>query len=102
MIAVMSEAGVTSNAGLNTGDSAGAVCWAPTPRTSAGSRSSIGMCSPEASVGADRESTRLNSSHSQISDAVFCLEKKKKAVSDIWLSIDETQQRALVVAYNHF
>src|SRR2546430_13102546 len=39
MIAVMSEAGVTSNAGLNTGDSAGAVCWAPTPRTSAGSRS---------------------------------------------------------------
>src|SRR2546430_7574145 len=24
----------------------------------------------------DRESTRLNSSHSQISDAVFCLEKK--------------------------
>src|SRR2546430_12385174 len=26
---------------------------------------------------ADRKSTRLNSSHSQISDAVFCLEKKK-------------------------
>src|SRR5256886_15310436 len=26
----------------------------------------------------DRKSTRLNSSHSQISDAVFCLKKKKK------------------------
>src|SRR2546427_6104570 len=28
---------------------------------------------------ADRKSTRLNSSHSQISYAVFCLKKKKKA-----------------------
>src|SRR3712207_8275782 len=26
----------------------------------------------------DRESTRLNSSHANISDAVFCLKKKKK------------------------
>src|SRR5688572_32170304 len=30
-----------------------------------------------AAVGADRKSTRLNSSHSQISYAVFCLKKKK-------------------------
>src|SRR5688572_31635427 len=29
----------------------------------------------------DRKSTRLNSSHSQISYAVFCLKKKKKTVS---------------------
>src|SRR5438270_8818176 len=29
----------------------------------------------------DRKSTRLNSSHSQISYAVFCLKKKKKKVS---------------------
>src|SRR5688572_32446150 len=29
-------------------------------------------------VHADRKSTRLNSSHSQISYAVFCLKKKKK------------------------
>src|SRR5688572_32092633 len=29
---------------------------------------------------ADRKSTRLNSSHSQISYAVFCLKKKKNAV----------------------
>src|SRR2546430_8486600 len=30
---------------------------------------------------ADRKSTRLNSSHSQISYAVFCLKKKKKMLS---------------------
>src|SRR5688572_31735242 len=29
-------------------------------------------------AGIDRKSTRLNSSHSQISYAVFCLKKKKK------------------------
>src|SRR5688572_31067248 len=33
----------------------------------------------------DRKSTRLNSSHSQISYAVFCLKKKNKA-SVLWLS----------------
>src|SRR2546427_6447581 len=31
-----------------------------------------------ANVALDRKSTRLNSSHSQISYAVFCLKKKKK------------------------
>src|SRR5205085_3839402 len=31
----------------------------------------------------DRKSTRLNSSHSQISYAVFCLKKKKKIENDI-------------------
>src|SRR2546427_9322962 len=31
----------------------------------------------------DRKSTRLNSSHSQISYAVFCLKKKKKNNRDI-------------------
>src|SRR2546427_2295424 len=30
--------------------------------------------------GRDRKSTRLNSSHSQISYAVFCLKKKKKEI----------------------
>src|SRR2546427_7519651 len=29
-------------------------------------------------IGTDRKSTRLNSSHSQISYAVFCLKKKKR------------------------
>src|SRR2546430_11614379 len=35
---------------------------------------------------ADRKSTRLNSSHSQISYAVFCLKKKKKLISDLEFS----------------
>src|SRR5688572_30984307 len=37
----------------------------------------------------DRKSTRLNSSHSQISYAVFCLKKKKKKSQ---LSTDENPQ----------
>src|SRR2546427_4410086 len=32
-------------------------------------------------LGKDRKSTRLNSSHSQISYAVFCLKKKKKTTN---------------------
>src|SRR5688572_31860420 len=32
----------------------------------------------------DRKSTRLNSSHSQISYAVFCLKKKKKIECRTW------------------
>src|SRR2546427_6715302 len=32
----------------------------------------------------DRKSTRLNSSHSQISYAVFCLKKKKRHVGRAW------------------
>src|SRR5688572_31621058 len=34
------------------------------------------VASVSGQVGADRKSTRLNSSHSQISYAVFCLKKK--------------------------
>src|SRR5688572_31210512 len=33
---------------------------------------------PDPHAAVDRKSTRLNSSHSQISYAVFCLKKKKK------------------------
>src|SRR2546430_4128370 len=33
-------------------------------------------------LGSDRKSTRLNSSHSQISYAVFCLKKKKNKTSE--------------------
>src|SRR2546430_13625375 len=33
---------------------------------------------PGGGISRDRKSTRLNSSHSQISYAVFCLKKKKK------------------------
>src|SRR2546427_2538080 len=35
-----------------------------------------------AQMSLDRKSTRLNSSHSQISYAVFCLKKKKKKTTD--------------------
>src|SRR5690242_20804741 len=34
--------------------------------------------------GADRKSTRLNSSHMSISYAVFCLKKKKKKYKEDW------------------
>src|SRR2546430_9982959 len=36
----------------------------------------------EIGSGTDRKSTRLNSSHSQISYAVFCLKKKKNYTSE--------------------
>src|SRR2546430_12688809 len=43
------------------------------------SRGRVGeMAGPVEGRDGDRESTRLNSSHSQNSYAVFCLEKKKK------------------------
>src|SRR2546427_6849534 len=41
--------------------------------------------------GRDRKSTRLNSSHSQISYAVFCLKKKK----DFLLQGDQSQDQSL-------
>src|SRR2546430_17262364 len=37
----------------------------------------VTIVSPRAVTALDRKSTRLNSSHSQISYAVFCLKKKK-------------------------
>src|SRR3712207_7154685 len=36
----------------------------------------------------DRKSTRLNSSHANISYAVFCLKKKKKIIKQILLNED--------------
>src|SRR2546427_2894126 len=40
----------------------------------------------QAATPADRKSTRLNSSHSQISYAVFCLKKKKKKTTTQYLA----------------
>src|SRR2546430_9134427 len=40
----------------------------------------------------DRKSTRLNSSHSQISYAVFCLKKKKKYESSFYPNHQTTEQ----------
>src|SRR2546430_12604756 len=39
----------------------------------------------------DRKSTRLNSSHSQISYAVFCLKKKKKDIKQQLSCVDNGQ-----------
>src|SRR5256886_11281865 len=50
-----------------------------------GSASSARSYAACASAHADRKSTRLNSSHSQISYAVFCLKKKK--LHSRWLRI---------------
>src|SRR5256886_4848126 len=43
--------------------------------------------------GLDRKSTRLNSSHSQISYAVFCLKKKKKTLVRPQMSVCPTSHR---------
>src|SRR2546422_3175983 len=42
----------------------------------------------EESARRDRKSTRLNSSHGYISYAVFCLKKKKKTQSNIFMQRD--------------
>src|SRR5688572_31054360 len=49
--------------------------WPPGPRRLRKDWDSRSQFAPP---GRDRKSTRLNSSHSQISYAVFCLKKKKK------------------------
>src|SRR6266478_7492544 len=41
----------------------------------------------------DRKSTRLNSSHSQISYAVFCLKKKKKKKSTQYITKKKTKKK---------
>src|SRR5688572_31739707 len=56
---------------------------APTPwvvTNDLGDPQKVGPCGgdPKGGHELDRKSTRLNSSHSQISYAVFCLKKKKK------------------------
>src|SRR6266567_8439493 len=42
---------------------------------------------------ADRKSTRLNSSHSQISYAVFCLKKKKKKTYNLYLETKKKNKK---------
>src|SRR5215204_2470327 len=45
-------------------------------------KNSRGALGPGSEPGLDRKSTRLNSSHTVISYAVFCLKKKKRHVDD--------------------
>src|SRR2546430_8982320 len=55
----------------------------------------FGPCIPESPGERDRKSTRLNSSHSQISYAVFCLKKKKQNASPL------SAQISIVVYWEH-
>src|SRR2546430_7655009 len=55
-------------------------------------------------AGRDRKSTRLNSSHSQISYAVFCLKKKKKSTTTLrktTLILSSTHTLASEKLWNH-
>src|SRR5688572_32059077 len=51
--------------------------WTP-PRVPRGELAQVARIAGEAELQTDRKSTRLNSSHSQISYAVFCLKKKNR------------------------
>src|SRR2546430_6803978 len=52
---------------------------------------------------ADRKSTRLNSSHSQISYAVFCLKKKKKQqLPQIVKELSVLKMYVHMTPYNHY
>src|SRR2546430_12547470 len=56
----------------------------------------LGLVDDAQSAGlTDRKSTRLNSSHSQISYAVFCLKKKKKTSCHPMLSVIHFRPRLL-------
>src|SRR3712207_7565411 len=43
----------------------------------------------------DRKSTRLNSSHANISYAVFCLKKKKKSLCSRWYSLSHIPKSSI-------
>src|SRR2546430_13058675 len=63
-------------------------------------RGAAGRTSMVARGAQDRKSTRLNSSHSQISYAVFCL-KKKKATVGMMRVVVATPHRAICQADGH-
>src|SRR5436190_10091798 len=67
-------------------------------RTESGSPS---LCSPAIHVRLDRKSTRLNSSHTVISYAVFCLKKKKNKVNDNELEQSKTPNIAQDLQSRH-
>src|SRR2546427_8837500 len=73
----------------------------PAGRLAGGSRTQSNAGQPE-----DRKSTRLNSSHSQISYAVFCLKKKKETPIppdqvDIALKRDRVKTQERLIAWLH-
>src|SRR2546430_8752883 len=50
----------------------------------------------------DRKSTRLNSSHSQISYAVFCLKKKKQNSFTLMLIVDYAIASHYLTYHHHY
>src|SRR3712207_7139605 len=62
------------------------------PRRGGGDDAARPLPHRRAPAGADRKSTRLNSSHANISYAVFCLKKKKKRKLPQHSSIKITNQ----------
>src|SRR2546427_5356168 len=60
-----------------------------------------GLPSGPFGAASDRKSTRLNSSHSQISYAVFCLKKKKKQTKHKYGTIKEHHDSAACVTDTH-
>src|SRR2546428_6365675 len=63
-----------------------------------GGRGQVVIVEGEPGEGKDRKSTRLNSSHDQISYAVFCLKKKKKEKKkhSIWTRVIRPSQNHAV------
>src|SRR3712207_6924776 len=71
----------------------GARCWPVSTTTSATTETTASTAETTAQVRAlvrraDRKGTRLNSSHANISYAVFCFKKKKKINEDTTPMID--------------
>src|SRR2546421_9204896 len=54
-----------------------------------------------AATATDRKSTRLNSSHDQISYAVFCLKKKKNTPSDPSIDEHHASYNAITTPISH-
>src|SRR2546430_11251174 len=61
----------------------------------------VGAARVEAASLRDRKSTRLNSSHSQISYAVFCLKKKKKKAIHLLRDILVHHASTMIIDYKH-
>src|SRR5689334_25040266 len=64
-----------------------------------GARAGPGWSARPRSPGPDRKSTRLNSSHSSISYAVFCLKKKKKKKKEQEYKTKNTQKRREIMRH---
>src|SRR3712207_7200941 len=86
------------------------VCFLDADSTDLGQHFAVGLLGPlltdpslrfvKAFYRRDRKSTRLNSSHANISYAVFCLKKKKKHTKIPINCTDETKMRDVIMYTN--